>query len=92
MPVLFEVVPHVLPALLEHDHVRDACRIVAALPALIEEAPYGYWNPLLESSALADVRSRCDTESPSEYEPLDLSGLFELVKHVVSDTDTASSD
>lgn len=84
LPPILEMLPWLLPALMHTGSEHDARRIAAALPSIIEEAPYHHWNPLSETDLMSVPEPSEEARSQDEYEPLDLEGLFYLVRDLVT--------
>ncbi|MCL1588560.1 MAG: winged helix-turn-helix domain-containing protein [Actinomycetia bacterium] len=81
-PAIFTILRPVAAALLATNRRDEACRIVKAVPDLMEQSLFEYWSESREIELWESLSDACLVYSDSDPEPLTLPEVFELVKEL----------
>ncbi|MEA3510438.1 MAG: BTAD domain-containing putative transcriptional regulator [Actinomycetota bacterium] len=87
-PAIFAILRPVAAALLATDRRDEACRIISAVPDLMNQSSFEYWSEFRETELWDSLSDACRSHSESDTEPLTLLGVFELVKGLVDSDPT----
>ena|GEM_PF-5737616 len=85
---IFAILRPVAAALLATNRQDEACRIVEAVPALMEQTSFGYWTEFRETQLWDSLSNACRAYSSSDPEPLTQPEVFELVNELVDSQPT----
>ncbi len=87
-PAIFAILRPVAAALLATNREDEACRIVEAVPDLMEQSSFEYWSEFRETELWDSLSNACRAYSEFDPEPLTLPEVFELVKELVDSEPT----
>jgi predicted ATPase/DNA-binding SARP family transcriptional activator len=89
-PRIFAILRPVAAALMATGRQDEACRIVNAVPALIEQSPFEYWVEYRESELWEPLHTACSDHKEPDTEPLTLPQVFDFVREVVNSRATVA--
>jgi predicted ATPase/DNA-binding SARP family transcriptional activator len=87
-PGIFEILRPVAGALIATNRRNEACRIVEAVPHLMEQSHFEYWNEFRESELWKPLARECRSQGKYGLEALTLSEAFEFVRELVDNEPT----
>jgi len=89
-PAIFAILRPVAAALLATNRRNEACRIVEAVPDLMEQSPFEYWFEFREAELWEPLVSSCSAHDERDLEPLTLPEVFEIVRELVDNEPTSA--